>query len=105
MENMTRVNGKLPRAIVRDIEKIKQILQRFGAKKIILYGSVARGEYTSESDIDVCFEGLPDSNYFPALAECLMKIDRRVSILDFENVKGYLRRRILEEGKILYESK
>ena len=31
----------------------------YGIKKIGLFGSVARGEHKEGSDVDVCFEGVP----------------------------------------------
>ena len=31
----------------------------YGIKKIGLFGSVARGEHREGSDVDVCFEGVP----------------------------------------------
>jgi hypothetical protein len=40
-------------------------------------------------------------NYFRALAECMMQTKRPMSVLDFGNSYGYLRKRILEEGKII----
>ena len=47
------------------------VLSRYGAEQIILYGSMARGTYSANSDIDRCVEGLPSQNFFRALAECL----------------------------------
>jgi predicted nucleotidyltransferase len=32
---------------------------RYGIQKIGLFGSVARGEHKEGSDVDVCFEGVP----------------------------------------------
>jgi len=81
----------LPGDIVQDIELLKSILRRHGAIRIILYGSVARGDYRADSDLDLCFEGISDKDYFRAVAECLMETDRRASILDFKNIHGYLR--------------
>ncbi|NIV93392.1 hypothetical protein GWN42_11475 [candidate division KSB1 bacterium] len=95
----------IPENIARDLEKVKDILIGLGATRIILYGSLVRNDFHKDSDIDICVDGLPNYNYFRALAECLMEVDRRVSILDFKNVHGYLRTRILEEGKVLYELK
>lgn len=88
-----------------DIEKIESILIHYGAVKIILYGSLARGDYRVDSDIDICYEGIPDESYFRTVAECLMETQRRVSILDFKSIKGYFKQRILKEGKLLYELK
>ena len=35
----------------------------YGIKKIGLFGSVARGEHHEGSDVDVCFEGLPQGRF------------------------------------------
>jgi len=53
--------------------------------------------------MDICVEGIPDESYFRAVAECLMKTQRRVNILNFQDTQGYFKERILKEGKILYE--
>jgi predicted nucleotidyltransferase len=103
MDRLHLREGTFPHDIMRDIEKIESILVRHGALKIILYGSLARGDYHIDSDIDICFEGIPDDKYFRALAEILMETDRRVSMCDFEDAYGHSRERILREGKILYE--
>ena len=93
----------LSEEIRQDIEKIATILLRHGAHRIILYGSLARGDYRPDSDIDVCVEGIPDDQYFRVLAECLMRSAPRVSVLNFEDTSGYFRQRVIDEGKILYE--
>lgn len=105
MEKLLLTEKIFPEDILRDIQKAESILLHYGAEKIILYGSLARKEYKPDSDIDICIEGLPDKYYFRALAECLMNVQRRISILDFKNVKGYFRERILKEGKVLYQNK
>lgn len=56
-----------------------------------------------DSDIDICFEGIPDEEYFRAVAECLMGIPRRISVTDLKDTHGALRERINKEGKVLYE--
>ena len=94
----------LPGDMLQDLQIIRSILQAYGATRIILYGSLARGDYRTDSDIDICVEGIPNQWYFRALAECILKIERPVTVLDFQNVTGYLRERILNEGVMLYES-
>ncbi|MEW6379727.1 MAG: nucleotidyltransferase domain-containing protein [bacterium] len=103
MEKLLLTEKEFPADILRDIEQIESILLRHGAMRIILYGALARGDYRADSDIDICFEGIPDEEYFRAVAECLMEAHRPVSVLDFADIYGYFRKRILKEGKILYE--
>lgn len=101
MENLQLTDKAFPHDILQDIQTIETILLYHGAAKVILYGSLARGDYHPESDIDICVEGLPDKNYFRAFAECMMQTQRPMSVLDFEDTHGYLRKRILQEGIII----
>ena len=96
------VTHAMPASVQQDLERILEILKRHGAKRVILYGSYARGAASPRSDLDLCEEGMPAANYFRAWAECLMTTSTPVSILDLSAVKGYLRDRILREGKVLY---
>ncbi len=92
----------LPPFVQSDLLKAKNILTRNGATQIILYGSMARGDFSAESDIDLCVSGLAGLSYFRAVGECLKEIDSHVSIVPLENTWGYFRQRILQEGKVLY---
>jgi len=101
-ESAARYSTRLPARVQKDLDSTRKILMRHGARRIILYGSFARGDFQASSDLDLCVEGMPDDQYFPAWAEVLMKIPRRVSILDLKGIGGYLKERILSEGRTLY---
>jgi len=103
MKKLILKKGLFPDDLSTDLLKAKSILVELGARKIILYGSLARGDYQPHSDIDICVDGIPKESYFRAIARCMMEIDRRISILEFEKIQGYFKERILSEGKILYE--
>ena len=93
----------IPKSFQRDIHIILYVLKSYNVHKVILYGSVAHGDSQSDSDLDICVEGLDDNVFFIALAECLMNVKHSVSLVDFKSIHGYFRERILKEGKVLYE--
>jgi len=95
----------LPREIAKDVETAVAILRRHGARRIVLYGSLARGDYRMDSDIDLCYEGIPSEDYFRTVAECIMQIPRRVCVVDIKDTRGLFRERIMSEGKVLYEAR
>ena len=95
----------LPQRYQKDVASAVKTLQRFGAERVILYGSLARGDAREDSDLDICVEGLPDENYFSALGECLLHSKNSIKMIDLHSSYGLLRNRILQEGLVLYERK
>jgi len=82
------------------------IRQNCDAEKIVLYGSSARGDMSRSSDIDIALFGVPVSQLGLIrleLAENLPSL-RDVDVQAFESIRNEnLRKRILEEGIIVYE--
>ncbi|MEZ4512982.1 MAG: nucleotidyltransferase domain-containing protein [Chloroflexota bacterium] len=103
MSKQKKLSPVLPLYIEQEIAKMKNILRRYGASKIILYGSLARGDFRGDSDIDLCYEGIPDEKFFTVLADCIMTTAIPVSIINLNDAQGYLKQRILSEGTVLYE--
>ncbi len=97
------VLANITKVFQNDIKIVLKILKSYKVRKIILYGSVARGDFRMDSDLDICVEGLEDKSFFIALAECLISTEHAVSLVDFKSIHGYFRERVLKEGKILYE--
>ncbi|MFQ6055858.1 MAG: nucleotidyltransferase family protein [Methanosarcinales archaeon] len=86
------------------LEKIKTALIREdkGIKKIILFGSVAEGNFTLNSDIDIAVECSSDK-YF-RLVSLVQDVSKfKVDLIDLNTVKGYIKERINTRGKIIYE--
>ena len=47
----------------------KLLCERYGARRVILFGSLARGDVRERSDVDLAVEGLRGIEYFTALSD------------------------------------
>ena len=84
--------------------QIAEFARDAGARRVLLFGSRARGTNQPRSDIDLAVEGCPN---FPAFEErlqeelwSLLRLD--VVNLD-DNISDSLRAEINRDGKVLYE--
>lgn len=78
-----------------------QTAPKYGLKRLGIFGSVARGEQTEQSDVDICYEGEVPS---------LLTLERIKSELEYllgspvdlirirEQMNNRLKQRILKEG-------
>lgn len=91
------------------IEEIKRkvlpILQRYGVKKIGLFGSCVRREMRKNSDIDILVEIAKDISLLDFVGlklEIEEALGRKVDLVEYNTIKPFLRDRILnEEVRIL----
>lgn len=85
--------------IIRQLEKALPVIkEKFGIKKIGIFGSYARGEQTRKSDVDILVdfrEGEATFDNFMQLADFLEELfKRRVDLLTVTGVDKYIRPRV-----------
>ena len=81
-------------------QKNAELERKFGVKSLLLFGSVARNEATSTSDVDLLVEFNRPVGYFGlfALQDYLEKLlGCRVDIGTPESLKPYIRERVMGE--------
>jgi len=76
-------------------------VDQHGARRVWLFGSLAAGEPTSESDVDLAVEGLAAGAYFPALADLMAVFRGPVDLVRLEDASESLRERVFAEGREL----
>ena len=83
--------------------EIQKLAKDCGLKRVLLFGSRARGEYRKTSDIDLAVSG-GDAVRFSLEAE---EVISTLLFFDVVNLDGPVQKELLEsiqrEGKILYE--
>jgi predicted nucleotidyltransferase len=82
-------------------EEILRITQKHGVGRVRIFGSVARGEATEDSDIDLLIdvEG-PTPPWFPGglVADLEALLGRHVDVVEPDAIREGMRGRILEEA-------
>jgi uncharacterized protein len=86
-------------------DRILEIADRHGAFNVRVFGSVARGEETPESDIDFLIDYDIDrvSPWFPVrlVRELEGLLDYRVDVVTEDGLKARIRQEVLEEAILL----
>ncbi|MHA1718574.1 MAG: nucleotidyltransferase family protein [Promethearchaeota archaeon] len=80
------------------------ILKRYDIQKASLFGSVARGESTIASDIDILIELSDEASLLDFIAiknEIEEKLGHKIDLVEFNALKPALRSRILKDQVVI----
>ena len=81
------------------------ILRKHGAKRIEIFGSLARGDATTKSDIDVIVEFKERKSLLELVGieqELEEKLGKKIDLLTREAISPYLINRIKKEAKVIF---
>ncbi|MEA5469854.1 nucleotidyltransferase family protein [Spirulina sp. 06S082] len=94
-------------AIALSPEKIVRFCQKYHIRKLSVFGSVLRDDFSDESDIDFLVEFEPE--YIPGYIrlagmeiELSEIIDRKADLRTISELSRYFRQQVLKEAKIQY---
>ncbi len=86
--------------------RIAEVCRRYGVAELSVFGSVARGDDTDESDVDLLYVLAPDSKLgfdIVDLRDDLQKIvGRHIDLVPKSRLKWVIRDRVLAEARVLY---
>ncbi len=88
----------------KERERIREVARRHGVQRIYVFGSVARGEATTDSDLDLMIEAEgPTPPWFPGglVAELQQLLGCRVDVVESRSLNPWLRETILREARPL----
>jgi predicted nucleotidyltransferase len=84
----------------------RELGTQYGARKVFLFGSLARGDQGAIFDIDLAVEGLPAARFFEAVAFATSEgREWRIDLVDVDDCVGSLRDMIEKEGIVLWPAK
>src|SRR5215211_6103116 len=86
----------------RHIRFAARFLKQQGARKVWLFGSLAKGRQpTVHSDFDFAVEGLPGDRLFGSVGHLLQVLPRPVDVVEVESCPALLRQQIFEHGIVV----
>lgn len=90
----------IPDQYKSDIDRAVNILKEEGCKEIFLFGSIARGNFSDNSDIDIAVKGIKKGRFFKIYAKLANALEHRVDLVDLNNNRRFTKH-IFEIGDII----
>lgn len=87
-------------------EKVISILRKHGIKKILVFGSYARGEATPKSDLDLIVEfpkGTSLLDHIRIENDLIEKLKIKVDLISKNGISPYLKDDIMKEAIVIFE--
>ena len=89
-------------------DQIAEFCQRWRVRKMALFGSVIRDDFTPESDVDVLVEFRigwnPGLRFFGEMPDELSQIlSRKVDLNTAQDLSPYFRQEVLDEAEVIYD--
>ena len=94
---------KYSQEISDELIKAIDILRSEGAKRIILFGSLASNRFRQHSDIDLACEGLEDERFFHIYGKLMFNLTIPLDLIDINDADDFFASRVRKEGIVLYE--
>jgi predicted nucleotidyltransferase len=85
-------------------EKINPILRRYGVTKAAIFGSLAKGEAKTSSDIDILVEiesNMSLLDFIGIKIELEEVLKMRVDLVEYDTIKPIIKERILSEQVVI----
>lgn len=82
---MKIIAGEIPVEYLEDIEKAISIFKRHGCTEIYIFGSLAKGSFAENSDIDFAVKGLKKGNFYKVGALLNMEMEHNFDLIKLDN--------------------
>jgi predicted nucleotidyltransferase len=81
---------------------VEVLVTQFAAEQIILFGSLAKGNFAMESDIDLAVRGIASADYFAAVSAVNWLTNRWIDLKRWEDLEPHFQQRVLDTGEVIY---
>ena len=89
-----------------DEDRLREVCARYGVSRLEVFGSVSRGDASTESDVDLLYELAPGARLGWRIedlaAELSALLGRRVDLVSRNALHDRLRDDVIAEARLLY---
>lgn len=90
-----------------DEAKLADLCRQYRVKELSVFGSAARGEMRTDSDIDLLVEFIPEAkvdllDHAGLMLDLSKLLERRVDLVSKKGLRPLIRASILEEARLVY---
>lgn len=76
---------ELPNEYQEDIKKAIKILKENGATEIYIFGSIEKGNFNKNSDIDIAIRGVKQENFYKVASILMFEIEKEIDLIDLDD--------------------
>lgn len=86
---MKNIIEKLPKTLNKDIKQAIEILKSYDCSEIYVFGSIVKGNYKDNSDIDIAIKGIKPEKFFDAYADLSFSLQSEVDLVNLDTNKHF----------------
>ncbi len=89
------------------LEQIARISSAYHLRKVAVFGSAVRDDFSEQSDVDFLIvlhpDHVPAFGFFRMVDQLRELTDREVDVVTYESLSPHLREQILNEAVVIYQ--
>lgn len=89
---------ELPVEYQKDIKKALKILKQNGATEIYIFGSIAKGNFSKKSDIDIAIRGVKQENFYKVASILMFEIEKEIDLIDLDDENDKFARMLIDKN-------
>ena len=93
--------SNLPNSYQDDIKKATQILKENGAKEVFIFGSIAKGKFNQNSDIDIAVRGVDEKDFYKIASILMFELENEFDLIDLDDKQNRFSQMLLKVGGLL----
>lgn len=90
-----------PKLFQKEIKKAIDLLQSAGCTEIYIFGSLAEGNFSNDSDIDIAVKGLPDHLFFKISGKLMHLLEKPFDLIQLDDEQSDFSRHIQKNGNLI----